>query len=77
MESKSKTWLWLAVTAIIVAAAYWLWLSYLPAKAPESAVGPALSADDTTNTIEQELNTTNLDDLEKELQSTEADLNSL
>ncbi|MBI3046113.1 MAG: hypothetical protein HYY86_01005 [Candidatus Harrisonbacteria bacterium] len=78
MEQKSKTWLWVVVAAVIAAAA-WLGWSYWPASAPSVSeiAGPALSADDTTTAIEAELNATDFGDLEAELQSTEADLNSL
>lgn len=78
MESQSKTWLWVVAVVVLVALGGWLWRSnQAVAPSGSEAVGPALGADDTTAAIEQELNVTNLDDLDKELQSIDADANSL
>lgn len=80
MEQKSKIRLWSVVAAaVIVAAAVWFWRGYSPAGAPGTSetAGPALSADDTTATLEAEANATDLGNLEAELQSTETDLQSL
>lgn len=76
--TSSKTWLW-AVVAVAVVAAAWLWLGSRPASAPDTSetAGPALSADDTSVNLEAEVNATDLGNLEAELQSTEADLQSL
>ena len=78
METQNKTWVWVVVVVAVVVAA-WLWWGYWPASAPSTSetAGPALSADDTTAAVEQELNATDFGDLETELQSTEADLQSL
>ena len=79
MEPKSKKWLWILLVVVVIAMVWWLVRSSNEATAPgvgENA-GPALSGDDTTAAIEQELNATNLGDIETELQETDADLNSL
>lgn len=76
MESKSKTWLWALAAALVLAVAVWLWWGWRQAVAPEIA-GPVLGPTDITAAIDQELNATDFGDLETELQSTEADLNSL
>ena len=62
-----------------VAAAAWLWWGLGRAIVPATSEisSPALMAEDTTAVIEAELNATDFGDLEKELQSTEADLQSL
>lgn len=75
----SKTWFWVAAAVVAVAVAGWLWWGYWPASAPSTSetAGPALSTDDTTAAIEQELNATDFGNLEAELQATDADLNSL
>lgn len=77
-QTSPKTWLWVVVV-VAVAAAAWFWLGSWPASAPDTSetAGPALSADDTTATLEAEANATDLGNLEAELQSTEADLQSL
>ena len=78
MNTQNKTWLWVVVL-LAVAAAAWLWWGYWPVSAPGTSetAGPALSQEDTTAAIEQELGATDLGNLEAELQSTEADLQSL
>ena len=79
MESQNKIWLWALVAVLILAAAGWMWVSSREAVAPSisETAGPALTADDTTSAIEAELNATDFGDVGKELQSTEADLQSL
>ena len=79
MEQNSKTWLWVVAVVIVLAAfGVWFWQSnQAVAPATSETAGPALSADDTTTSIDKELNATDFGDLEVELQSTEADLNSL
>lgn len=62
--------------ALALVVAVWLWWGWRQAAAPEIA-GPALSPTDTTAAIDQELSATDFGDLETELQSTEADLQSL
>lgn len=78
MEQNSKTWLWVVAVVAVVAAA-WLWWGSWLASAPSSSetAGPALTAEDTSSAIEAEANATDLGNLEAELQSTDADLNSL
>lgn len=72
---KSKTWLWVAIAVVaVLAAAGWMWLA-TPASAPVSETG--LTADDTTDVLDQELQATDLGDLDAELQATDADLNAL
>ena len=63
----------------VVAAAAWFWWGLGQATVPATSEisSPALMAEDTTAVIEAELNATDFGDLEKELQSTEADLQSL
>ena len=48
-----------------------------PNDADQTATGQSLGADDTTAAIEMQLNATDLGNFEQELQSTDADLNSL
>ena len=60
----------------VAVVAGWLWQGSRQATAPEIS-GPALSQEDTTTAIEQELEATDFGNLEAELQSTEADLQSL
>ncbi len=72
---KSKTWFWVAgVAAAILAVAGWMWWAK-PAAAPVSETG--LSEADTTAALDEELQATDLGDLEAELQATDADLQSL
>ncbi len=79
MEQNSKTWLW--VVAAVVALAVlggWLWQSnQAVAPATSETAGPALSVGDTAAVVDQELNATDLGNFEKELKTTEADLNTL
>lgn len=77
-NNRNRTWLAAAAIAALVAVGAWMWWARQAAApgVPETA-GPALNADDTTAAIEQELNATDLGNLEAELQSTEADLQSL
>lgn len=80
MESQNKTWLWVTAAVLaVVALAGWMWWSPRQATAPDisETAGPALSADDTTASIDKELNATDFGNLEAELQATDADLNSL
>ena len=80
MESKNRTWLWVTVAVLVVAALVgWMWWSPRQATAPGASeiAGPALSAQDTTSAIDAELNATDFGNLEAELQATDADLNSL
>lgn len=75
----SKTWLWVAAVVVVAAVlGGWFWWSN-SAVAPtvSDTAGPALSGEDTTASIDQELNATDFGDLEKEIQSTEADLQAL
>ncbi len=76
--SGSKKWMWLAAAALVALAAFgwWMWQSAEEAAAPELG-GPALSDSDTTLSIDEELQSTDLGDLEAELQATDADLQSL
>ena len=71
--SATKKWMWLAAVAIVVLAVlgWWMW------QRPQQVTAPETSEQDTTVAIEQELQATDLGDLEAELQATEADLNSL
>jgi len=79
MESQNKTWLWALVAVLILAAAGWMSWSSRQAVAPSvsETAGSALTVEDTTSAIEAELNATDFGDVDKELQSTEADLQSL
>ena len=73
--SKKSFWAWL-VAVVVLALLVFLWLSR--SKEAGAPFGDeSLSSDDTTAALERELQATDLGDLEKELQSTEADLNSL
>jgi len=76
--SGPKNWMWLAAAAIAVllVLSWWMWRGAREASAPETGE-PALSESDTTATLEQELQSTDLGDLEAELQATDADLQSL
>jgi len=76
-QNSSKTWLWVVAVVVAVAAGVWLWQSRQAAAPTLEISGPALNAEDTTVAIEAELNATDFGDLEAELQSTEADLQSL
>ncbi len=75
MEQNSKNWVWAVVAAVVVAAVAWFWFSYSPATAPES--GSSVNADDSTATIDKELNATTVSDPNQEMQATDADVNSL
>ncbi len=80
MESKNKTWLWVGVAVLAIAAlAGWMWWSPKQAAAPGASetAGSAIGADDTTTAIEKELNATDFGNLEADLKATDADLNSL
>ena len=76
--SKSRTWLVWVVVVAVVAVGLWMWMGrQAAAPGTSETAGPALGADDTTESIEAELNATDLGNIEAELQATEADLNSL
>lgn len=81
MQNQNKMSLWLAVglAAAVVLIGLWLWLGYRSATAPEApeVAGPELSAEDTTAAIEQDLQATDLGDIESEFQDIEAELQSL
>ena len=77
MEQNSKKWMWVAAVVVVLAVlGWWMWQKPASVTAPETA-GPALSPEDTTVAIEQELDATDLGDIDAELQATEADLQSL
>ncbi len=72
---RSKTWLWVSAAAVVaLAVAGWMWWA-TPAAAPVSETG--LSATDTTDELDRELQATDLGDLDAEIQATDADLNAL
>jgi len=73
-NNNSKMWLGVAVAVAVVGLFAWMWWAQ-PAAAPVSETG--LSATDTTLAIDQELQATDLGNLEAELQATDADLNAL
>lgn len=72
--SGSKTWLWVAAAAAVLAVAGWMWWA-TPAAAPVSETG--LSETDTTAELDAELQATDLGDLDAELEAMNADLNAL
>ena len=79
-QSNNRSWNWLAVAAIavLIAVGAWMWWArQAAAPGASETAGPALGIDDTSVAIEQELNATDFGNLESELQSTEADLQSL
>lgn len=74
-NSKKFSWSWLAILAVLVLLVLLLRNTAKEATAPSD--NSALSPDDSLGVLEQELQATDLGDLEKKLQSTEADFNSL
>jgi hypothetical protein len=76
--SEPKKWVWLAAAALAVLAllGWWMWRGAREAVAPQAGE-PVLSESDTTAAIDQELQSTDLGNLEAELQAAEADLQSL
>ena len=78
-QNSSKTWLWVLVAVVVLVVAGWLWWGYWSVTVPSTSEtgGRSLSTDDTSVAIEAEVNATDLGNLEAELQSTEADLQSL
>ena len=79
----SKKWIWIAVGIIAIGIIVWL-LSMsdtsnviAPNTADQTSSRQSLGADDTTASIEQQLNATDLGSFEAELQTTNADVNSL
>lgn len=74
--SKKRMWLAAAAIAILAVLGWWMWRGAREVTAPEIG-GSALSESDTTAAIDQELQSTDLGDLEAELQATNADLQSL
>lgn len=66
---KKLTWLLLAAVAIFLGWRFW--------GGSGGVAAPSVSPDDTTVTINQELNKTDFGNLDAEIQSTDADLNSL
>jgi len=79
MNIQNKTWLWAVLAIVVLAVVWWLWWGSRQATAPgiSETAGPVLSEEDTVAAIEQELGVTDFGNLEAELQSTEADLQSL
>lgn len=75
-SNKMSAWVAAALVAAAVLVGLWLWMGYQPAAAPEVA-GPELSEVDTTATIEEELQATDLGDIESEFQDIEAELQNL
>ena len=80
-ENKMGMWLTVGLAAAVVLIGLWLWLGYRSATAPASpeseVAGPALTEQDTTGAIEEELQATDLGDIESEFQDIEADLQNL
>jgi len=76
-NSKNKVWTILAVVIVLAVLGFWFWKGSKPATAPVEEVGSLVSPEDTVATIDQELQATDLGDLDKEFQGVEADLNSL
>lgn len=73
--SGSKMWTGVAVAVFVaILLAGWMWWAK-PAAAPVSETG--LSATDTTDELDQELQATDLGNPDAELQAMEADLNAL
>ena len=78
MTKSTNTWMIIGSMVILVILGLWLWLGYKPAAAPEADIsGSELSQEDTTLAIEQELQVTDLGDIDAELDSLEEDLQSL
>lgn len=75
--SAAKKWMWVAAAAVAALAVLGFWMWWAQEAATPEIGGPALNESDTTAAIEQELQATDLGNLEAELQATEADLQSL
>lgn len=71
--------IWIIVIIVIIAVGYWLWNSKWQQPAPESALPevPEVSQEDMTAVIQQDLEQTDLGDIEKQFQGIDAELNSL
>ena len=74
-NQKGGIWLWVLLVVVVLGIAYLCLIYFGRNLNPYRATG--LSSEDTTEAIEKELQATDFGDLDKELQQTEADLNSL
>ncbi len=85
MANISKTvWVWIIAVVAVAAVLGWLWwarMAVAPATAPSDMLSTstvaAMSGNDTTNSISQELQNVNIPDPSQNIQSTNADVNSL
>ncbi|MDE2001344.1 MAG: hypothetical protein KGI60_02115 [Patescibacteria group bacterium] len=74
--NNKMTWVWVGVIVVLAAVGLWFWMART-ATAPTSETAATLSTNDSTTAIAQELQNTAVPDPSSDIQSTNADVNSL